>query len=171
MLLTGAVSELEAQVRASEAVDGDGKLEELRPARTVVVVEDEAPVVSNTGLTATLEDAVLQGAAEGQRGRDWSEQEKKERKKERKTKDKEEEKKRRKKKKQEKHQTTDQRGEEEKVLEKEETKREVGEVTEEQEESATLWSSPSANSSSTVTSTFFWTLFPPRSKSPRSKVT
>lgn len=67
VLLTGAVSELEAQVRASEAVDGDGKLEELRPARTVVVVEDEAPVVSNTGLTATLEDAVLQGAAEGQR--------------------------------------------------------------------------------------------------------
>lgn len=67
VLLTGAVSELEAQVRASEAVDGDGKLEELRPARTVVVVEDEAPVVYNTGLTAALEDAVLQGAAEGQR--------------------------------------------------------------------------------------------------------
>lgn len=67
VLLTGAVAELEAQVRASEAVDGDGKLEELRPARTVVVVEDEAPVVSDTGLTATLEDAVLQGAAERQR--------------------------------------------------------------------------------------------------------
>lgn len=67
VLLTGAVAELEAQVRASEAVDGDGKLEELRPARTVVVVEDEAPVVNNTGLTAALEDAVLQGAAEGQK--------------------------------------------------------------------------------------------------------
>lgn len=29
VLLTGAVAELKAQVRASEVVDGDGKLEEL----------------------------------------------------------------------------------------------------------------------------------------------
>lgn len=126
VLLTGAVSELEAQVRASEAVDGDGKLEELRPARTVVVVEDEAPVVNNTGLTAALEDAVLQGAAEGQReGAKSENKRKKERKnkqkdgKKKKTKTKQDRKKRRQQeeKEEEKQQTTDQGGEEETVLE------------------------------------------------------
>lgn len=40
-------------------VDGDGKLEELRPARTVVVVENKAAVVHNTRFTTTLDDTVL----------------------------------------------------------------------------------------------------------------
>lgn len=67
VLLTGAVAELKAQVRASEVVDGDGKLEELRPARTVVVVENKTAVVHDARFTATLDDAVLQGAAESPR--------------------------------------------------------------------------------------------------------
>lgn len=39
--LTGTMSELEAQVGAAEAVYGDGQFDELSPARTIVVVEDE----------------------------------------------------------------------------------------------------------------------------------
>lgn len=38
---TRAVPELEAQMGASEAVDGDGKLDHFTPARAVVVVEDK----------------------------------------------------------------------------------------------------------------------------------
>lgn len=51
-------------------VDGDGKLEELRPARTVVVVENKTAVVHNTGFTTALDDTVLQRAAERRRKRE-----------------------------------------------------------------------------------------------------
>lgn len=70
VLLTGAVAELKAQVRASEVVDGDGKLEELRPARTVVVVENKTAVVHDTRFTTTLDDAVLQRAVKRPRKRE-----------------------------------------------------------------------------------------------------
>lgn len=59
MVLTGTVAELKAQVRASEVVDGDRKLEEFRPAGTVVVVENKTAVVHNSRFTTTLDDTVL----------------------------------------------------------------------------------------------------------------
>lgn len=42
--LTGTMSELEAQVGASEPVDGDGQFDNFPPARTIAVVEDEGVV-------------------------------------------------------------------------------------------------------------------------------
>lgn len=49
--LTGAVSELEAQMGASEPVNGDGQFDNLSPARTVAVVEDEGVVGTPVGLS------------------------------------------------------------------------------------------------------------------------
>ena len=49
--LTGTVSELEAQVGAPEPVDGDGQFDNLSPARTVAVVEDEGVVGTPVGLS------------------------------------------------------------------------------------------------------------------------
>ena len=49
--LTGAVSELEAQMGASEPVNGDGQFDNLSPARTVAVVEDEGVVGTSVGLS------------------------------------------------------------------------------------------------------------------------
>lgn len=69
-LLTGAVAELKAQVRASEVVDGDGKLEELRPPRTVAVIEHKTAVVHKSRFTTTLDDTVLQRSAERSRKRE-----------------------------------------------------------------------------------------------------
>lgn len=57
---TGAVAELEAKVGASEAVDGDGQLEELGPPGAVVVVEDQGAVLRSAGLPGAQADAVLQ---------------------------------------------------------------------------------------------------------------
>lgn len=76
VLLTGAVTELKAQVRASEVVDGDRKLEELRPARTVVVVENKTAVIHNARFPTTLDDTVLQRAAERPRKREGYSKEK-----------------------------------------------------------------------------------------------
>lgn len=58
------MSELEAQVGAPEAVDGDGQFDDLAPAGAVVVVEHEGAVLRHVGLPRTQTDAVLQGAAE-----------------------------------------------------------------------------------------------------------
>lgn len=49
--LTGTVSELEAQMGASEPVNGDGQFDNLSPARTVAVVEDEGVVGTPVGLS------------------------------------------------------------------------------------------------------------------------
>lgn len=38
------MSELKAQVRASEPVDGDGQFDDLPPARTITVVENKGVV-------------------------------------------------------------------------------------------------------------------------------
>ncbi len=51
MTLTGAVSELEAQVRPSEAVDGNGQFDHFAPSRAVVVVEHEGAMLRHAGLT------------------------------------------------------------------------------------------------------------------------
>lgn len=48
--LTGTVSELKAEVRPSETVDGDGKFDELAPSGTVVVVEHKGSVLRHGGL-------------------------------------------------------------------------------------------------------------------------
>lgn len=58
------MSELEAQVGAPEAIDGDGQFDDLAPAGAVVVVEHEGAVLRHVGLPRTQTDAVLQGAAE-----------------------------------------------------------------------------------------------------------
>lgn len=47
-LLTGAVSELEADVRPPEHVHGDGQLDLLRPAGAVVVVQHQGVVLVRT---------------------------------------------------------------------------------------------------------------------------
>lgn len=57
--LTGAVAELEAQVGAAEAVDGDGQFDDLPPARAVVVVQHEGVVGAPAGLPRAQADAVL----------------------------------------------------------------------------------------------------------------
>lgn len=59
MSLTGTMSELEAQVGAPEAVDGDGQFDNLPPARTIAVVEDERVVGTPVGLPGAQADAVL----------------------------------------------------------------------------------------------------------------
>lgn len=59
--LTGAVSELEAEVGSSESVDGNRQLDDFAPSRAVVVIEDEGAVLRHAGLTRTQTDAVLQG--------------------------------------------------------------------------------------------------------------
>lgn len=53
------MSELEAQVGAAEAVDGDGQLDDLSPARTVTVVEDERVVGASVWLSRAQADAIL----------------------------------------------------------------------------------------------------------------
>lgn len=58
--LTGTVSELEAQVGAAEAVDGDRQFDDLSPARTVIVVEDERVVGASVWLSRTQADAILE---------------------------------------------------------------------------------------------------------------
>lgn len=50
-LLTGTMSELEAQVGASEAIDGNRQFDHFAPSGTVVVVEHEGAVLRHTGLT------------------------------------------------------------------------------------------------------------------------
>ena len=45
------MSELEAQVRPSESVDGDRQFDHLTPSGAVVVVEDEGAVLGHVGLT------------------------------------------------------------------------------------------------------------------------
>ena len=57
--LTGAVSELEAYVRASEHVHGDGQLDLLAPARAVVVVEHKRVVLIPTRLSGTRSHLAL----------------------------------------------------------------------------------------------------------------
>lgn len=57
--LTGTMSELEAEVTASESVDGDGKFDGLTPSRAVVVVEHQGAMLRHIGLAATHTDAVL----------------------------------------------------------------------------------------------------------------
>lgn len=58
--LTGAVSELEAQVGAPEPVDGDGQFDNFPPARAVTVVEDEGVVGTPVRLSGTQADAILE---------------------------------------------------------------------------------------------------------------
>lgn len=65
--LTGAVPELEAQVGASEAIDGDGQLDHLAPARAVVVVEDKGAILAAAGLAAAQTDAVLRAKRDTER--------------------------------------------------------------------------------------------------------
>lgn len=57
--LTGTVSELEAKVGTSEAIDGDGQLHHLAPARAVVVVQNKRAIFTVVGLPAAQTDAVL----------------------------------------------------------------------------------------------------------------
>lgn len=57
--LTGAVPELEAQVGAAEAVDGDGQFDDLAPARAVVVVQHKGVVGAPARLPRAQADAVL----------------------------------------------------------------------------------------------------------------
>lgn len=57
--LTGAVAELEAQVGAPEPVDGDGQLDDLPPARAVVVVQHKGVVGAPARLPGAQADAVL----------------------------------------------------------------------------------------------------------------
>ena len=74
--LTGAVSELKAEVGPSEAVDGDGQLHHLAPAGAVVVVQDEGAVLTGVRLPAAQTDAVLAGEGvrerERRRGLTWT---------------------------------------------------------------------------------------------------
>lgn len=49
--LTGAVSELEAQVGPSETVDGNRQFDHLAPSRAVVMVEHKGAVLWHVGLT------------------------------------------------------------------------------------------------------------------------
>lgn len=51
VLLTGAVSELEAEVGASESIDGNRQFDDLAPSWTVVVVEDEGTMLRHVGIT------------------------------------------------------------------------------------------------------------------------
>lgn len=56
---TWTVPELEAQMGASEAVDGNGQLDHFAPARAVVVVEDEWTVFADIRLSWAQANAVL----------------------------------------------------------------------------------------------------------------
>lgn len=58
-VLTWAVSELKAQMGAAEAVDGDGQFDDLAPARTVVVVEDERAVLADVVFSWAQTNALL----------------------------------------------------------------------------------------------------------------
>lgn len=49
-LLTGTVSELEAQVRTSETVDGNRQFNDFTPSRAVVVIKHEGAVLWDVGL-------------------------------------------------------------------------------------------------------------------------
>lgn len=51
--------ELEAQMGASEAIDGDGQLDHFTPARAVVVVEDKWTVLTDIRLSWAQANAVL----------------------------------------------------------------------------------------------------------------
>lgn len=55
------MSELEAEVGAPEAVDGNGQFDHFAPSGAVVVVEHEGAVLWHVGLTWTQTDAVLRG--------------------------------------------------------------------------------------------------------------
>src|SRR4029434_6875674 len=58
-VLTGAVSELKAQVGTAEAFQRDGQLEGLAPAWAVVVVKHKGAMLIYAGLTAAHTQAVL----------------------------------------------------------------------------------------------------------------
>lgn len=53
------MSELEAQMGASEAVNGDGQLDHFTPARAVVVVEDKWTLFTDIWLSWAQANAVL----------------------------------------------------------------------------------------------------------------
>lgn len=57
--LTGAMSELEAQVGTPETVYGNWQLDHLAPAGAVVVVEHKRAILAGVGLAAAQADAVL----------------------------------------------------------------------------------------------------------------
>lgn len=59
--LTGAVPELKAEVRAPEPVHGDRQLQQLGPARAVVVVQHEGAVFAGRRLSGAQGDDVLRG--------------------------------------------------------------------------------------------------------------
>lgn len=63
-VLTWAMSELKAEVGASETIDGNRQFNHFTPARAVVVVEDEGAILRDVGLTRTQTDTVLQGEPE-----------------------------------------------------------------------------------------------------------
>lgn len=56
---TGAMPELEPQMRPPEAIDGDGKFDQLPPARAVAVVEDEGVVLRPGRLAGSQADTIL----------------------------------------------------------------------------------------------------------------
>lgn len=57
--LTGAVPELKADVRAPEFIHGNGQLQQLGPARAVVVVEHEGAVFTGGRLSGAEGDEIL----------------------------------------------------------------------------------------------------------------
>lgn len=63
--LTGAVPELKAEVRAPEPVHGDRQLQQLGPARAVVVVQHEGAVFAGRRLSGAEGDDVLAGEHAG----------------------------------------------------------------------------------------------------------
>lgn len=64
------MSELEAEVGASETVNRYGQFDHFTPPRAVVVIEDEGAVLWYAGLTWTQTDAILQVATEEQTQRE-----------------------------------------------------------------------------------------------------
>lgn len=71
-LLTGAVSELEADVRPPEHVHGDGQLDLLRPAGAVVVVQHQGVVLVRTWFARAGGHVALQDTG-GERGEEGEE--------------------------------------------------------------------------------------------------
>lgn len=65
--LTGAVPELKAEVRAPEPVHGDRQLQQLGPARAVVVVQHEGAVFAGRRLSGAQGDDVLRGNTQASR--------------------------------------------------------------------------------------------------------
>lgn len=57
--LTGAVSELKAEMGPSETIYGNGQLDHLAPARAVVVIQDERAILRGVWLAGAQTDAVL----------------------------------------------------------------------------------------------------------------